>query len=80
MNATLKCQWRIPDYPEVGASSLGGGATYDFAKFSQKLHEIEFGPPGAHVPHTPLRSATECAFWRIGVPQTAESNPGFATE
>ena len=27
--------WRIQDLPEVGAQ------TYDFAKFSQKLHEIE---------------------------------------
>ena len=33
-------QWRIQDFPEVGAPTLGG-ATYDFAKFSQKLHEIE---------------------------------------
>ena len=24
-----------------GANSLGGAPTYDFAKFSQKLHEIE---------------------------------------
>ena len=28
-------QWRIQDFPEEGAP------TYDFAKFSQKLHEIE---------------------------------------
>ena len=28
-------QWRIQDFPEVGAP------TYDFAKISQKLHEIE---------------------------------------
>ena len=28
-------QWRIQDFPEVGAP------TYNFVKFSQKLHEIE---------------------------------------
>ena len=28
-------QWRIQDFPDVGAP------TYDFAKISQKLHEIE---------------------------------------
>ena len=35
-------QWRIQEFPEEGANSPGGGApTYDFAKFSRKLHEIE---------------------------------------
>ena len=35
-------QWRIQDFPEEGAPTPRGGApTYDFAKFSQKLHEIE---------------------------------------
>ena len=35
-------QWRIQDFPEEGAPTLQGGApTYDFAKFPQKLHEIE---------------------------------------
>ena len=38
-------QWRIQDFPEEGAP------TYDFAKISQKLHEIE-------RIWTPLRSAT----------------------
>ena len=34
-------QWRIQDFPQVGAP------TYDFAKISQKLHELkEFGPQG----------------------------------
>ena len=38
-------QWRIQDFSEVGAP------TYDFAKFSQKLHEIEriWTPGGARV-------------------------------
>ena len=36
-------QWRIQDFPEEGAPTpRGGGApTYEFAKFSQKMHEIE---------------------------------------
>ena len=33
-------QWRIQDFPEVGAPTIQGALTYDFAKFSQKLHEI----------------------------------------
>ena len=39
-----RSQWWIQDFPEVRSPNLrgGGGAqTYDFAKFSQKLHEIE---------------------------------------
>ena len=35
-------QWWIQDFPEVGARTPGA-PTYDFTKFSQKLHEI--GPP-----------------------------------
>ena len=39
----IRYQWRIQDFPEEGAPTpRGGGApTYDFAKISQKLHEIE---------------------------------------
>ena len=33
-----------------GANSRGGAPTYDFAKFSRKLHEIErIWTPGGHV-------------------------------
>ena len=39
MNVGL--QWRIQDFPEEGAPTPGGAPTYDFAIFSQKLHEIE---------------------------------------
>ena len=41
-------QWRIQDFPEVGTPTLQDGApTYDFAKLSQKLHEIKrIRPPG----------------------------------
>ena len=35
-------QWRIQDFPQVGAWTLQGeGVNTQFAKFSQKLHEIE---------------------------------------
>ena len=34
-------QWRIQDFPEEGEPTLQGAPTYDFAKFPQKLHEIE---------------------------------------
>ena len=37
----LRYQFRIQDFPEVGAPTLQGGPTYDFAKFPPKLHEIE---------------------------------------
>ena len=48
-----------PGFPQGGgANSPGGAPTYDFAKFSQKLHEIErIWTPGARPSH-PLRSAT----------------------
>ena len=29
-------QWRIQDFPEVGAPTLRGEPTYDFVKISQK--------------------------------------------
>ena len=41
-----------PGFPRGGgANSPGGAPTYDFAKFSQKLHEIEriWTPRGARV-------------------------------
>ena len=35
-------QWQIHDLPEVGTQLLEWGVQiHDFAKFSQKLHEIE---------------------------------------
>ena len=49
---------------------LRGAPTYDFAIFSQKLHEIErIWDGGACVPRTPLRSATRkiiqwSDFWK----------------
>ena len=52
-----------PGFPRGGGSNSPEGAPrYDFAKFSQKLHEIErISTPGggvALVPRAPLRSAT----------------------
>ena len=34
-------QWRIQDFPEMGAPTLGGGGDIRCCQFSQKLHEIE---------------------------------------
>ena len=52
-----------PGFPRGGdANSPGEAPTYEFAKFSQKLHEIErIWTPGGHASFTPLlplRSAT----------------------
>ena len=55
------CAVADPGFPRGGgANSPGGAPTYDFAKISQKLHEIEriWTPGGARVPRAPLRSAT----------------------
>ena len=53
-------QWRIQDFPEEGAPTLRGAPTYDFAKFSQKLHEIEriWTPGGGASKILLCRSAT----------------------
>ena len=37
----LPYQWRIQDFPEEGTPTPRGAPTYDFAKISQKPHEIE---------------------------------------
>ena len=55
-------QWRIQDFTEVGRQLSRGTPTYDFAKFPQKLHEIEiiWTPGGGrNFPCTLLRSATD---------------------
>ena len=48
-----------PGFPQGGgANSWGGAPTYNFAKISRKLHEIERswmpGGRGVHVPRAPL--------------------------
>ena len=50
--------------PRRGRQLLRGAPTYDFAKFSQKLHEIErISAPGGGVPRAlPLRSATDLCY------------------
>ena len=58
-------QWRIQDFPEEGAPTPRGGApTYDFAKFSQKLHEMErIWIPGGRASKILLcRSATDMVW------------------
>ena len=53
-------QWQIQDFPEVGAPTLGEATTYDFAKISKKLHEIERIWTQRGVSLAPsLRSATD---------------------
>ena len=48
----------MQDFPEEGALTPGGTPTYGFAKFSQKLYEIERiwtpGGGGAHPSRAPL--------------------------
>ena len=39
--SSVSVQWRIQDFPEVGAPTFQGAPTYDFAKSSQKLHGID---------------------------------------
>ena len=48
-------QGRIQDFPEVGVQTLRGGAKIQFAKISQKLHEIEriWTPTGARPSRPP---------------------------
>ena len=40
-SSVFSLQWWIQDFSEMGAPTLQGVPTYDFAKISQKLHEIE---------------------------------------
>ena len=44
-------QWRIQDFPEGGAPTLGGAPTYYLPNFSWKLHENEeiLGEGGASL-------------------------------
>ena len=72
-------QWRIQDFPEVGTPSLQGAPTYYFAKFSQKLHEIEriwtpYDPPMDNI----------CPPWTIycqvlSIPDFFSKNSHFKT-
>ena len=64
VNSNLWNKWvkalADPGFPRGGGANSPGGPTYEFAKFSQKLHENEriWTPRGVHVTRTPLRSAT----------------------
>ena len=48
-------QWQIQHFPEVGAPTLQGAPTYDYAKFSRKMHEIEriWTPRGSRTTLSP---------------------------
>ena len=48
-------QWQIQDFHEEGVPTPRGASTYDFAKISQILHEIEriWTPWWGAVPCTP---------------------------
>ena len=53
----VKClQWRIQDFPEEGAPTPQGAPTYNYAKISQKLHDIEiiWTPRGWRTSLAPL--------------------------
>ena len=64
-NRDCPCQWRIQDFPKVGAPTLGGGGHQHAICqiFCMKLHEIErFWTGGRHVSKfLPCRSATACS-------------------
>ena len=65
----MQIQCRIQDFLREGAPTLQGAPTYDFAKFSQKLHEIEriLTPERTRVScyAPPIRSATEIHFMLV---------------
>ena len=50
-----------PGFPQGAPTPPGGAPTYDFAKFSWKLHEIEriWAPRGGGAPRAPPKSATD---------------------
>ena len=71
--APSRCGSRIPCRR---GRRLSGGATYDFVKFSKKLHEVEkiLGRRGAHAGGSPLRSANDDGS-KEGAPHTHPSQP-----
>ena len=65
-------QWRIQDFPKEGAPTLRGVPTYDIAKISQKLHEIErIWTPGG---------GTRPKFYYVDPPLAGDSNLHFTPE
>ena len=56
-----------PGFPQGGCQLSRGAPTYDFAKFSRKLHEIErIGCPGGRAPPVPPLNLplSGSAFWQ----------------
>ena len=63
-----------PGFPVGGGADPLGGATYDFVKFSQKLHEIEkiLGRGGRRARGAPLGSATgHGVYWLDNIERSA---------
>ena len=58
-----------------GANCPGGGATYEFANFPQKLHEIEkiSGRRGGGAPGVPPKSTNE-QYKHSGIPSLSRKN------
>ena len=55
-----------PGFPRGGGANSLGGANIRFAKFSEKLHEIErIWTPGGRVPHAP----PSVRHWKVMVYQ-----------
>ena len=54
-----------PGFPLGGGTNSRGGATYDFAKLSRKLHQIEriWVPKEARVPVPPPLDPPMYAVW-----------------
>ena len=56
-------QWRIQDFPEVGAPTFRGAPTYDLQNFPKNCMKLkEFGPRGG-VLSRPPGSATVCSVY-----------------
>ena len=62
--STCTSQWQIQNFPKVGAPTLQEMPTYDFAKISQKLHEIEriWAHRGGAHPSCPCRSTNASMY------------------
>ena len=72
-----------PGFPRGrGANSPGGVPTYDFAKFSQKLHEIErIWTPGGRILRAPLDPplVSVCVFVCVCVCVSKDTTENDAT-
>ena len=65
-----KDQWRIQDFPEVGAPTIQRTPTYNLAKFSQKLYEI------GRI-WTPWKGGWSPKFYYVDPPLKQTDNSGW---